>query len=154
MVESLQNVTVGQLAGGATIIAAGLATIIQISPIKVDPWSALARTIGRAINKEVIEKVDKLEEDVQEIKKNAQKSDEKADERDAKAARARILRFGDEIVHEVRHSQEHFVDILDDMTAYDNYCAAHPDFKNNRTKATSQLITDTYYKCLKEHDFA
>ena len=36
-------------------------TLIQISPIKVDPWTWLARKVGRAINGELMEKFDRLE---------------------------------------------------------------------------------------------
>ena len=146
MADNLANIPIGQVALSTTLILAGLATIIQISPIKIDPWSALARAIGRAINKEVIEKVEKLENSVESL-------NNKVDEGGAKTARARILRFGDEIIHGVRHSKEHFDDILDDMTDYEHYCKAHPDFKNDKTGLTSALITDTYKECLKKHDF-
>lgn len=146
MIPSLQDITIGQLTtAGVALVAIG-ATFIQISPIKINPWSALAKAIGRAINSEVIEKVDKLEKDVSAI--NA-----KVDESGAKSSRARILRFGDEIIHGVRHSKEHFDDILDVIVDYELYCEDHPDFKNGKTGPTSRLIEETYNKCLKEHDF-
>lgn len=142
----MPNLTIGQLTAGTAVIVAFLATIIQIAPIKINPWSALARAIGRAINGEVIEKVEKLETSVEAL-------NNKVDESTAKTARARILRFGDEIIHGVRHSKEHFDDILDDMTDYEHYCREHPDFKNDKTGLTSALIKDTYKECLKNHDF-
>ena len=39
------------LTGGGIVLVA--MTLIQISPIKLDPWSAIARAVGRAINKDV-----------------------------------------------------------------------------------------------------
>lgn len=146
MIETIQNMTIGQLCGSVFLAGGILATLIQIAPIKIDPWTSLARAIGRAINGEVIEKVDKLEKDVGSI-------NEKVDESGAKTARARILRFGDEIIHGVRHSKEHFDDILDDIKDYDIYCETHPHFKNGKTGLTSNLIKETYNKCLHEHDF-
>lgn len=146
MIESIQDMTVGQLTGSIALIMAGAATLIQIAPIKIDPWTALARAIGRAINGEVLEKVEKMEADITSIKENA-------DERGAKAARARILRFGDEIRHGVEHSKEHFDDILSDITEYEVYCSTHIHFKNNRTKLTSKIIEDTYQKCFGKNDF-
>ena len=146
MIDTLKNMSIGQLTLDATLVLAGLATLIQISPIKIDPWTYLAKKIGKAINGEVIEKVDRLEKDVSSI-------NDKVDESGARTARARILRFGDEIIHGVRHSKEHFDDILDDITDYDNYCSDHPNFKNGKTGLTSNLIKETYQKCLKEHDF-
>lgn len=146
MIEAIKDMTIGQLTLDAALIVAGLATIVQIAPIKINPWSRLAKAIGRALNGELIEKVEKLETDVGTI-------NDKVDESGAKTARARILRFGDEIIHGVRHSKEHFDDILDDITDYENYCETHPKFKNGKTGLTSNLIKDTYQKCLKEHDF-
>ena len=146
MIKNLASIPIGQIALYGTLISSALATVIQISPIKLDPWTALARAIGRAINKEVIEKVEKLEQDVGAI-------NDKVDESGAKTARARILRFGDEIIHGVKHSKEHFDDVLDDITDYEKYCNDHPDFKNGKTGLTSALIKDTYKSCLKKHDF-
>ena len=48
------------LAGGGIVLAA--MTLIQIAPIKLDPWSAIARAVGRAINKDVIDKLDETRE--------------------------------------------------------------------------------------------
>lgn len=146
MINNLANLSLGQVALSTTLIIASLATLIQITPIKINPWSALARWIGRAINGEVIEKVEKLEKDVGTI-------NDKVDESGAKTARARILRFGDEIIHGVRHSKEHFDDVLDDISDYEKYCSSHPDFKNGKTGLTSNLIKETYQNCLKNHDF-
>ena len=33
-------------------------TLVQIAPIKFNPWTALARAIGRALNKEVMDKIE------------------------------------------------------------------------------------------------
>ena len=54
---NLEEILLG--GGGAMLVAM---TLIQISPIKLDPWSAIARAIGRAINKEVLAKLGEMEE--------------------------------------------------------------------------------------------
>mgnify|MGYP001512661545 CR=1 FL=1 len=119
---------------------------IQVAPIKVNPWSAIAKAIGRAINGEVIAKVDQLERDL-EAMKAAQ------EERDAISCRSRILHFGDETIHGVRHTKEHFDQILRDITSYERYCDDHPHFENNTTVLTSQRIKDIYEDCLAKADF-
>ena len=55
----------GLYGSGAIII---LMTLIQISPIKINPWSWIGRCIGRAINGEVLEKVETLTRDVKQNK--------------------------------------------------------------------------------------
>ena len=121
-------------------------TLVQIAPVKINPWTWVARAIGRAINEEVIQKVDKLEGDVRKLKDHSE-------EHEAKSARIRILRFGDEIRHGVHHSKEHFDQILLDITEYDNYCKDHPRFKNNMTAITTSVIMQTYQECWKENKF-
>lgn len=121
-------------------------TLIQIAPIKINPWTWVAKAIGRAINAEVIDKVGKMEKDIQNLKQSTE-------EHEAKSARVRILRFGDEILHDVKHSQEHFNQVLLDITEYEEYCEKHPDFRNNVTCITTKRIKETYEKCLMDNSF-
>lgn len=121
-------------------------TIIQITPIKINPWSWIGRCIGRAINGEVLEKVESLSQDV---KKN--KDDD--DEQWASLSRSHILRFGDELLHGVSHSKEHFDQILLDISKYEQYCDSHPKYLNNIANATIKQIKHTYQKCLEENKF-
>lgn len=129
--------------GGLTLV---LMTLIQITPIKVNPWTWLGRTIGRAINGEVLDRVDTLANDVRELK------DEDA-EQWASLSRSHILRFGDELLHGVPHSKEHFDQILLDISKYEAYCDEHPNYKNNIANATIKQIKNTYQKCLDDNKF-
>lgn len=128
---------------GALIL---LMTIIQIAPIKVNPWSAIGRAIGRAINGEVLEKVETL---TKEVKQN--KADD--DEQWVTLSRTHILRFGDELLHGVSHSKEHFDQVLDDISKYENYCKNHQNYPNGKAIATIKQIKKTYQKCLDENNF-
>ena len=78
---------------------------------------------------------------------------DKQGESEAKSARVRILRFGDELYQGKRHSKEHFDNILADIDEYDTYCREHPNFKNERTKMTETIILEQYRKCTQEHSF-
>lgn len=129
--------------GGLTLV---LMTLIQITPIKVNPWTWLGRTIGRAINGEVLDRVDVLANDVRELK------DEDA-EQWASLSRSHILRFGDELLHGVPHSKEHFDQILLDISKYEAYCDEHPKYKNDIANATIKQIKNTYQKCLDDNKF-
>ena len=109
----------------AVVAVLGGATIVQLAPIKIEPWTWLARRIGRAINGEVLDKVSEMEKRLAEM-------EEQDKVREAKNIRFRILRFGDECRHKVWHSKEHFDQIIEDIDHYETYCAEHPDFKNNK----------------------
>ena len=58
-----------------------------------------------------------------------------------------------ETIHGVRHTKEHFDQILRDITSYERYCDDHPHFENNTTVLTSQRIKDIYEDCLAKADF-
>ena len=132
------------LGGGGALVA--VMTLIQVAPLKINPWSAVAKAIGRAINGEVIAKVDQLEQDLKDMKADQE-------ERDAISCRSRILHFGDETIHGVRHTKEHFDQILRDITTYERYCDNHRNFENNTTVLTSKRIKDIYEDCLEKADF-
>ena len=132
------------LLGGGGLVA--LLTIIQVSDIKINPWSAIGRAIGRAINGEVLDKVGALEAEVQGIKDDIE-------EQAAVNCRARILRFGDEVLHNDRHSKDHFDQTLRDIAKYELYCKDHPDFENNVTELTGQRIKEVYMRQLHDNDF-
>lgn len=107
-------------------------TLVQIAPIKFNPWTALARAIGRALNKEVMDKIE---------------------EGDAKNARYRIIRFNDEIRHNVRHTEEHFNQIIDDIDTYEKYCRTHPKFPNGKGDHSVANVKKIYEKCSDENSF-
>lgn len=141
---TLETIKQAGLYGSGAIIL--LMTLIQISPIKINPWSWIGRCIGRAINGEVLEKVETLTRDVKQ-----NKADD--DEQWASLSRTHILRFGDEILHGMSHSKEHFNQVLLDISKYEQYCESHPQYINNIATATIQQIKKTYQKCLDENNF-
>lgn len=148
MLEKISEIQLGQLVGYIALVVAVLSTFLEVSKIKINPWSWLAKTIGRAINGEVLEKVNQLEADVLKLR-------DEEDERNAKAARIRILHFGDELLHspDQRHSKEHFDEILQSITEYNQYCKDHPNFKNHMTEVITKHILKTYDKCLEDNTF-
>lgn len=130
--------------GGLGVVI--LLTLVQVAPVKVDPWAVIGRWLGRAINGELMGKVDKLGEDLQSLKAEC-------GEREAVSCRTRIIRFGDELRRGVPHSKEHFDQTLLDITAYEQYCNDHPEFANNVAVLTICHIKQIYAVRLERNDF-
>ena len=149
----LEELTMGELLGWGSDAVVALSGVVEFSKIKINPWTWLARHVGRAINGEVLDKMDTLNERVDKLSGKVDQSEARQDERDAKTARTHILRFGDEARIGVRHSKESFDEVLADITAYETYCNAHPEFPNNRTRAAEKFISETYDECLRENKF-
>ena len=63
-VEWLATMTIGEIIGQILAGLAAVSFLVQISPIKLNPWSWIARKIGKAINHEVVAKVEGIARDV------------------------------------------------------------------------------------------
>ena len=135
------------------VVACVFMTIVQKASKKYKPWSWLAEQFGKAANKEMLDKLDKVEGEIKEIKNKDEEQDRLIDLRVAKAARRRILRCSDEIRKKDRHSEEYFNDVLDDISYYKQYCNNHPEFENEKAVLAIKLVKRTYEKCISDNDF-
>ena len=127
--------------------------LVEITPIKINPLSWLAKKIGKAFNGEVMKEVKAVQTEIQVVKNDVADIREEAKEREANNRRTRILEFGDEILHGVNYSKEHYDQILLDVTAYENYCDDHPHYINHVAQAAIKHIKHTYEKHLEEDSF-
>lgn len=136
--------------GGALVI---IMTLVQISPIKIDPWGAIARWIGRALNGDVLKKLDKLEDGQAETREQLEEHIRVDDERDANARRRNILHFNVELMRGDNYTHEHFVDMLAEIDEYERYCEEHPGYKNNRAVMAIANIKRVYEENEKNNGF-
>ena len=88
-----------------------------------------------------------------EIKKSLAAHCKTDDERYIKQCRTRILRFNDEVIRGMHHTEEHFDDVLDDITEYNRYCEEHKDFKNEKAVMAISNIQRVYKICMEEDSF-
>lgn len=113
---------------------------------------------------ELKEAIDSMKEDLSSIhkeidnlheasKENFKQVDDMIHQSNAIQARTRILRANDEMRQSVHHSYEYFRQLHQDITDYQNYCAAHPDFKNNEAVNSIEYINKIYQECLERNDF-
>ena len=139
--KGIQEILLGW--GGVLLL---VMSIVQISPIEIKPWSAIARAIGRAINADVLKGLEMVKKDLADhIRTN--------EVRDADEHRARILRFNNELLRDVPHTKEEFIEGLADIDFYERYCRDHKDYKNNRAVHAIANISRTYDDRLRKHDF-
>lgn len=138
---SIQQILGG--GGGAVLI---LLTLVQIAPVKVNPWSWVARTIGKAINTEVSIRLS-------EIEKKIDGHIDMDDKRTADGHRAQILHFNNELLRPIDHTKEEFIEVLAKIDAYEKYCETHPDYPNNRAVLAIENIREVYKDRLKKRDF-
>ena len=139
------------LNGGGVLLV--LLTVIQIAPIKVNPWSAIARLLGKAINADVLQELDDVKGDVKETQKTIDEHIRIDDERNADSHRQRILQFNNELLRDIPHTEEDFIEVLGEIDIYEDYCKTHPEYKNNRAIHAIAHIGKVYDERLEKHDF-
>ncbi len=145
---SLQEILMN--GGGALFI---LLTLVQIAPIKVNPWSTLAKWFGRAINADMLKELEEVKKGQKETQERLDAYIRMDDERNADMHRARILQFNNELLRDILHTREDFIEILSEIDFYERYCETHSEYQNNRAVCAIGNIKRVYNDRLKEHDF-
>lgn len=99
-------------------------TIVQITPIKLNPWSWIKNFVSMPM------KVNKIEQDVE---RNV-----------IEESRIRIIRFACDIRRGEEFDEESYSMILEDIDIYTNYCRTYPQFRNGKCKMAIKLISEQY----------
>lgn len=139
------------LNGGGLLVI--LLTVVQIAPIKINPWSALAKALGRAINADVLKELNDVKATQKETQDRLNKHIRVDDERDADKHRERILQFNNELLRDIPHTREDFIEILGEIDKYEQYCREHPEYPNSRAVHAIANIGRVYDDRLEKHDF-
>ena len=145
---NLQEIITG---GGISLFV--LLTIIQIAPVKINPWGAIAKAFGRAINAEVLKELAEMKATQKETREKLEAHIDMDDERMADVHRTRILHFNNELLRDIDHTKEEFTEVLAEIDAYELYCREHPEYPNNRAVLAIKNIQEVYMERLKLHDF-
>lgn len=101
----------------------------------------------------LISRHDGTKQALEDISDAVGKLSDKVDTNAAVLARTHILRFDDEVLNGVRHSQEYYRQQLDDIDTYDEFCASHPEFRNSYTVMAAAHIRETYKRLLEKREF-
>lgn len=126
-----------------TIVA--MMTLIQISPIKVNPWSYLFKWLGRQINSEVMKKINEVEKRLDEHIKNSLDAE-------LKARRAAILDFSSSVIRGTNYHREKFAFMIRECDAYETYCREN-NIVNGVANASIAEIRRIYQEHLRNQDF-
>ena len=127
--------------GGGALISAAVSIVTLLLNRK---WQKEDRTASKL--DEIASKIGTLETTLKpHIETDA--------ETDAKQARRRIIVFSDECRRKVKHSEEHFDNVLDDITFYQQYCEDHPKFKNKKAEQSIAFVLEVSAECKRNNDY-
>lgn len=152
---TLQEILLGGGVGCACILL-----LVQLSPLKINPWSALWKglkwlwkSFTRSLNADVLDELATLKTGQQETKDKLEEHILLSDKREADSYRASILHFNVELIQCIPHTREDFIEILADVDHYEAYCRDHPKYENNRAVCAIANIKRVYAERMAKHDF-
>lgn len=122
-----------------------LLTIIQIAPIKINPWDKILVWFGNHMNADIVRRVDVIEEKLDEHIRDS------SEERIRKI-RADILDFGNACMNGRPHTKEEFEFVISECDAYEKHIEKM-QIKNGVATATIAEIRRLYEKNLQNNTF-
>lgn len=103
-------------------------SIVQIAPIKINPWSWLLKKIKHILYGDISTAITEIRNDM--------------DKDRAMASRYRIIRACDETRHGEELSDDHISQLSEDIDIYKKYCKDHPEYLNHKGQASMRYIEE------------
>ncbi len=142
-IAELLDLKMGLSVGAGIIII--LLTLIQIAPIKINPWDKILTWLGNHMNADIVKRVDVIEAKLDEHIKES--SDEMI-----RKVRADILSFGNTCMNGRPHTKEEFEFVISECDQYEKYIEKTQS-KNGVATATIAEIRRLYKKGLHDNSF-
>lgn len=137
-------------------ILAIILTLVQFAPIKINPWTWIGQQLGKAVYGKIMDhitsNINKMSNEIDGIEIQISKLKTDFEYSCITTCKVRIMRFGDELLHNISHTKEHYIQILQDIVEYETYCKEHPDFKDT-IEFDIKKIKESYMICLENHSF-
>ena len=122
-----------------------LASLVQVSPIKINPWDWFFGRIGKKINKEVFDKVEAID-------KKLDKHIEDDNKEKLEVKRRDILEFANACMNGRKHTQEQFTFVIKTCDEYEAYIEKN-HLKNGEISSAIEEIRRLYIKCRQNNAF-
>jgi hypothetical protein len=134
--EALSKLTAGELAGWAAALLILFLSLVQISPLKLNPWDSIFGWIGKKTQGEMRKQMTDLQKQVTDIWISSH--------------RQSILTFARECRADIDHDAEEWNHILSIADEYEVYCSTH-SVSNGVVKADTRYIRDLYQDLSRGH---
>jgi len=134
--EVFQKVTTGEAAGWAIMALILILSLIEISPIKLNPWKHFFKWIGKQVNGETDKKLEELQKQVLDMWVNSHRSS--------------ILIFAREARDGMQHSSDEWTNVLNQAEEYERYVRTH-NISNGIITQDTEYIRNLYQELSREH---
>ncbi len=129
-----------------------ITSLIQISPLKLNPWTKLANWLGVSLNKPVMAKIEELSDTIEAVDKKLDTHIRESENKSLQDTRSEILSFGSSIISGNNYTKEKFDFMIAKCDQYEEYCKVN-QVANGVADATIKEIRRVYSVRLSENSF-
>lgn len=136
---SLKDIFSAENLGKISLVVVALMTLIQITPIKLNPWDKLFKWIGNKLNADIKKDLDSVKKDLDEHIKSS-------NIKDLRDTRMHILEFCNSCMNGQRHTKEQFDFMITQCDDYEQYI--------EKNKIKNGVITSAINEIRRRYDDA
>ena len=129
-----------------------LASLIQITPIKVNPWDKIFGWIGKKMNKDVSDQVKEVRSEVKQVREDLDTHIQDDKREKLEAQRRDILDFANACMNGRKHTQEQFTFVMKKCDEYEKYIEDN-NLKNGEISSAIEEIRRINTKCRQNNTF-
>lgn len=129
-----------------------LASLIQITPIKVNPWDKIFGWIGKKMNKDVSDQVKEIRSEVKQVREDLDTHIQDDKREKLEAQRRDILDFANACMNGRKHTQEQFTFVMKKCDEYEKYIEDN-NLKNGEISSAIEEIRRINTKCRQNNTF-
>lgn len=134
------------------LILTVLASLIQITPIKVNPWDKIFGWIGKKMNKDVSDQVKEVRSEVKQVREDLDMHIQDDKREKLEAQRRDILDFANACMNGRKHTQEQFAFVMKKCDEYEKYIEDN-NLKNGEISSAIEEIRRINTKCRQNNTF-
>lgn len=133
-------------------VGIALSLVVQISPIKWNPWSSLISWIGKTLTMPVMSEIEGLKSDLADVKAEQKRQEKEADENEMDRIRSEVLDFANSCRLKRRHTKEEFDHIFALNDKYQTLLEKTGQ-QNGRFEDAFEYIRALNRRCMEQNDY-
>ena len=145
ILEAINGLSAGQVLGRSALALAIVGSLVEITPIKFNPISAILRWLGKRLNSAISEQVEALSEK-QDILRDT------VDDNEIDRIRWEILDFANSCRNGRKHTMEEFDHVIELNTKY-HAILKRRNLTNGKIDLEYAYIESLYKRCQQENSF-
>ena len=129
-----------------SIVIFGAITLIEVAPIKINPWRSLLKWVGKAINGDIQAQIAEIKTEVKELKEDCEL-------KNVDDMRWEILNFVNTCRRGTEHSKDEWRHVMTQLAKYEDY-TERKGISNGVIEEDSRYLRELYHKHNTKNDFS